>query len=252
MGLDNVYGIPLRSLYSRNIENLFMAGRNISASHAAFGSTRVMATCAVMGQAVGTAAALCAAHACTPRELVHDRRVELQQVLLTDDAFIPGVTHADDADRARRAIVSASSAEPGCEPANVVRGPTRAIDGVPNQWRSAPGQCWPQWLELRWSAPVPLSEVRLVFDTGFERPLTITLSRSYQERMVRGPQPETVRDYEVLAHLDGQWRSILSVTGNYQRLRVHRIDPVSTEAVRIRVHATNGDPSARVFEVRAY
>ena len=50
------YNIPLRSLYSRNIRNLLMAGRNISASHVAFTSTRVMATCAVVGQAAGTAA----------------------------------------------------------------------------------------------------------------------------------------------------------------------------------------------------
>src|SRR5262249_2982688 len=56
-----VYDIPLRSLYSRNISNLFMAGRNISASYVAFTSARVMATCAVEGQAVGTAAAHCVA-----------------------------------------------------------------------------------------------------------------------------------------------------------------------------------------------
>ena len=52
-----VYNIPLRSMYSRNISNLMMAGRNISATHVAFTSTRVMATCATIGQAVGTAAA---------------------------------------------------------------------------------------------------------------------------------------------------------------------------------------------------
>ena len=55
---DDVYAIPYRCLYSENIENLFLAGRAISVSHIAFGSTRVMGTCAVVGQAVGTAAAL--------------------------------------------------------------------------------------------------------------------------------------------------------------------------------------------------
>lgn len=54
-----VYGIPLRCLFSRNIDNLFLAGRIISASHVAFGSSRVMATCAHNAQAVGMAAALC-------------------------------------------------------------------------------------------------------------------------------------------------------------------------------------------------
>ena len=54
-----IYEIPLRSLYSRNISNLFLAGRIISASHVAFASSRVMATCGCIGQAVGTAAYLC-------------------------------------------------------------------------------------------------------------------------------------------------------------------------------------------------
>ena len=53
------YGIPYRSLYSRNVTNLLFAGRNISVTHAALSSTRVMATCSLLGQAAGTAAALC-------------------------------------------------------------------------------------------------------------------------------------------------------------------------------------------------
>ena len=58
--LKEVYNIPLRSLYSKGVKNLMMAGRNISASHVAFTSLRVMGTCAVEGQATGTAAALSA------------------------------------------------------------------------------------------------------------------------------------------------------------------------------------------------
>lgn len=65
------YDIPLRALYSRNISNLMMAGRNISATHAAFTSTRVMATCASVGQAVGAAAALCCERGISPRRLSH-------------------------------------------------------------------------------------------------------------------------------------------------------------------------------------
>ena len=65
--LRGFYSIPLRSLYSRNIDNLMFAGRNISATHVAFGSTRVQATCGVMGQAAGTAAHLAITHDCSPR-----------------------------------------------------------------------------------------------------------------------------------------------------------------------------------------
>ncbi len=65
--MDGVYPIPFRSLYSVNVSNMLMAGRNISATHVAFGTTRVMATCAVLGEAAGTGAALCVKHGVTPR-----------------------------------------------------------------------------------------------------------------------------------------------------------------------------------------
>jgi hypothetical protein len=71
--LPDVYNIPLRALYSRNIHNLMMAGRNISATHTAFTSTRVMATCACAGQAAGTAAALCVRHQCLPNGLYEEK-----------------------------------------------------------------------------------------------------------------------------------------------------------------------------------
>ena len=65
-----VYQIPYRCLYSRNITNLFLAGRIVSASHIAFGSSRVMATCAHGAQAVAVAAALCIRHRLKPRDLL--------------------------------------------------------------------------------------------------------------------------------------------------------------------------------------
>src|SRR6185436_15823248 len=84
------YNIPLRSLYSRNIGNLMMAGRNISATHVAFTSARVMATCAVIGQAVGTASAQCVEGGMLPRDLARNKQhvTRLQQTLLRDDQTI--------------------------------------------------------------------------------------------------------------------------------------------------------------------
>jgi hypothetical protein len=72
--VDRNYGypVPYRCFYSRNIDNLFMAGRNISVTHEALGTTRVMKTCGMMGEVVGRAASICVFHECTPRE-VHDR-----------------------------------------------------------------------------------------------------------------------------------------------------------------------------------
>ncbi len=87
---DGIYHIPFRSLYSSNVSNLLFAGRNISATHIAFGTTRVMATCATVGEAAGTGAALCVSKAVSPRELCQKHMKELQQVLLRQDAAIKG------------------------------------------------------------------------------------------------------------------------------------------------------------------
>src|SRR5439155_7903066 len=112
------YNIPLRSLYSRNRANLMMAGRNISASHVAFTSTRVMATCAVIGQAMGTAAAYCVKHKLAPRQLAADpaRVQELQQLLLRDDQTIRHRRNSDPLHLARQAEVFASAEVPECDP----------------------------------------------------------------------------------------------------------------------------------------
>lgn len=105
-----VYPIPFRSLFSRNISNLFLAGRIISVSHAAFGSTRVMATLAHAGQAVGMAACLCQKHRLQPREISEgDRLAELQLELLRTGQHIPSLRLKDPLDLAQQARVTASS-----------------------------------------------------------------------------------------------------------------------------------------------
>jgi len=103
------YSIPYRCLYSKNIKNLFMAGRNISVTHIALGTTRLMATCAVIGQAAGTAAYLCKKFKKLPHEIYNDHIQELQQLLLRQDCFIPFVDNEDSSDLARESRVRASS-----------------------------------------------------------------------------------------------------------------------------------------------
>jgi len=75
------YTIPYRCLYSKNIQNLFVAGRNISTTHVAFGSTRVMRTCGMMGEVVGFAAYLTAKYKTTPRGVYQDHLPELMAIL---------------------------------------------------------------------------------------------------------------------------------------------------------------------------
>ena len=83
------YCIPLSVLSSKNIANLWFAGRNISMTHAAMSSSRVMATCALLGQAVGTAAYVADKYSCSPREARENHIDEIQQTLMWDDCFLP-------------------------------------------------------------------------------------------------------------------------------------------------------------------
>lgn len=75
------YTIPYRCLYSKNIQNLFMAGRNISTTHVAFGSTRVMRTCGMMGEVVGFAASVAKKYKTSPRGVYQDHLPELVGIL---------------------------------------------------------------------------------------------------------------------------------------------------------------------------
>jgi len=105
-----IYQIPYRSLYSKNIKNLFLTGRIISASHIAFASTRVMATGAHMGQAVGMAAKLAKQHNLLPRDILEkDYIVQLQKELLKKGQFIPGLRLNDEKDLATLAVIKTSS-----------------------------------------------------------------------------------------------------------------------------------------------
>lgn len=105
-----VYQIPYRCMYSRNIDNLFLAGRIISASHVAFGSSRVMATCGHGAQAVALAAAQCRALSCLPRDLLEGERMRvLQRELLTRGQHIPHVELPDSRDLAESAELTSSS-----------------------------------------------------------------------------------------------------------------------------------------------
>ncbi|MBL8238587.1 MAG: FAD-dependent oxidoreductase [Bryobacterales bacterium] len=248
-----VFNIPLRSFYSKNVSNLMMAGRNISATHVAFTSTRVMATCAVGGQAAGTAAAMCLARGITPRQLAQEPKLvsALQQRLLRDDQTIKHVRNTDPADLARTARASASAEIGDAKAMLVLDGVARDIPGQGIHHWEAPLD---SWIALAWDKPQRVGELQITFDSGFQRELTLTSSDSINRGIVRAAQPETVRDYEVQVRKAGatDWTTVASVTGNFQRVRRHRFAAVEVEAVRVQAKSTNGSDSVRVFELRCY
>ena len=391
-----VYSIPYRSLYSKDVENLLMAGRDVSVTHVALGTVRLMATCAVMGEAVGTAVGLCKKFGLSPRELYGSRIKELQQQLLKQDCYIPHVANEDEQDLARDAVVTVSSSaalkfeegkigteyfnprqswlylseldneraqmfpvssdrierievliESRCEqeaeaelnlygadaiwdfqtekclktakakvPANslswvrfdldvtvepkklywigvksesgvywrysknpptctvsasrilkrfafqkgaytmqlypesrpyegenILSGITRP-ERWTNIWISDPGAGLPQSVELEFGREVSFNTVYLTFDTNLNTP--------HMKTPGLFKHSECVRDYVLYCDQSGAWKSLVDVAGNYQRRQIHRFDPVSSTKLRFEVQGTNGDPSARLYEIRVY
>jgi FAD dependent oxidoreductase len=421
----NPYSIPYRSLYSRNIDNLFMVGRPISCTFIAFASTRILPTGAMMGQAVGAAASICKKYTLKPRALTTRHIPELQQLLIKQDQYIPQVGNSDPNDLARVGTVTASSeatlefpepndqleltvpaaqlfpvtsdhidrielqlqskastklriklglraaktiwdfssltdlataeadispgetswvafdlnikVKPGAlywiyaegakgvfwkayvdhrdiyryatnpekkgwwetmrdlrletaqvppgtmagkrfdleigshfggrpwnyilqpgrahaaclairltpksepyRPANIINGVSRP-EAWTNIWISNPGVSLPQWAEFEFREGT-FNKVYLTFDTDL----------SFHPEFPLHVVPECVRDYTLSCWVNGAWRTLVEIKDNYQRRRIHQFESVRSGKVRLTVNATNGAPSARIYEVRIY
>jgi hypothetical protein len=232
------FGIPYRCLYSRTVENLYFAGRNISVTHAALSATRVMATCAVLGQAVGTAAALAVRRGLAPRGVYRQAVPELQQMLLEDDCYLPWRARAVPA-LSCRAELRASDGDP--EP--VRNGVDRPVGAADNGWWGPVGG----WLEYRFARPQRLRLARMIFDSDLNR-FRLNLPASYPlERVARGLPPTLIKAFRLDAQeRRGKWRPVQRTTANCQRLvRV----PLRTtcRALRLIPEETWGSEQAHVF-----
>ena len=249
LNFSGCYTIPYRCFYSNQVSNLMMAGRDISTTKMAFGSTRVMGTCAIGGQAVGTAAAIAIAKDCTPAE-VGNHIDELQQALLKDDCYIPGFANHDPADLCRSAKVTATSFKEGCEPENVINGVARRVGKNENAWESADLQNAVLTLALAEAAEV--KQIRITFDPNLTKEIMPSMTRNVRDRQVKGMPHELVKDYKVEALLGGEVVWSKDVAENYQRLNIHELDAVKCATIRITALSTHGIDSARIYEVRAY
>ncbi len=228
------FSIPLRSLYSKSVANLLMAGRNISASHMAMSDTRVMLTCALMGQATGTAAALCVKHSTTPRGVGEQHLAQLQQQLLKDGAHVIDLPNADPGDLARRAQATASSQRTRADgevmsAAAVIDGFARAAHGKSHAWAPDPQQPLPQWLELRWDQPQAFNLVHVIFQAKDYAP------RRFALQIGQGQQ----------------WQTVVEVQDNAQRRLVLPVGAVQTNRLRLLL-LEQPKPDFGLCEIRVY
>ncbi len=203
---EQPYNIPARSLYSKNIENLLFAGRNISTSHIALSSTRVMATCALCGQAAGTIVAHAAPAALSPRQAVAEHIMEIQQTLLDDDCFLPGVRRHI-AEKTAAAILAVSQGDGEA----LRNGIDHEFAGSANCWSGRAGD----FAEYVFDSPQEISGIRLVFDSDRERLESLNTLGLYELDRENYELPATLTR---AFHIEADGREIFRTAGNGQRL----------------------------------
>ncbi len=218
-----VHSVPYRSLYSKNINNLMMAGRDISVSHVALGTVRVMLTCAVVGHATGTAAGMSIEKDTTPRGIYTNYIKALQQRLLKEGAHLIDLRGADPLDLARKAKATASSEKSPA--ANVINGYARAVGKNTNAWTPANDKL-PQWLQLEWAKPQTFNVVHVTFQVKSLAPAKFALE----------------------AWRDGAWKSVAEITGNQHRRRVTGLERLATAKLRIVLQRATGICEVRVYD----
>ena len=131
-----------------------------------------------------------------------------------------------------------------CGPKNVINGHSRILDAERYEWVSDPKQALPQWLELTFQKKAQIDSVSVVFDTDMTNPGTCWHAGS------KAPGVATcVKDYTVEVFDGSNWICVADIQENFMRKRNHYFDAITAEKIRINVHSTWGDPSARIIEV---
>lgn len=246
---DGIYTIPYRCIYAKDFENLFLGGRIISASHRAFSSSRVMATCAVVGQAAGIAAYLaCRDHLSAKANIQNIK--ELQQELLKQGCYLPNVKNEDDMDLARKAMITADSFVQGCEPEKVVNGIARPVLEEMNMWCSKDLEK-SQSILFSWNAAQKIKEIYLTFDSDLSAEIMISLSKWHHVRQKPGMPETLVKDYHISYLCNGKIIAVEHIMDNHQRIN-HIQRDVICDTVKVTINKTYGCEQARLCEVRIY
>ncbi|MFP4026807.1 MAG: FAD-dependent oxidoreductase [Candidatus Brocadiia bacterium] len=231
------YGIPYRSLYSKNIDNLMFAGRCASCTHAAMSSTRVMGTGSVMGQAVGTAAAMAAERNLIPREM-SDHIVELQQNLIDEDCYLPGID-----DQLSEPTLSADLSSSAGNPEMIRDGINRPIEDKEHALIASAGDK----VTLEWNETVRIRSLRMVVDSAMER--LICMCPGDDDRLKFTPD-EMPKNLRLEGRKDSQWIDLAEIEENHQRLINIPIEE-NLDGVRLTLVDTWGRDRSRIHKIEA-
>ncbi|QHI39237.1 tRNA 5-methylaminomethyl-2-thiouridine biosynthesis bifunctional protein MnmC [Kordia antarctica] len=244
-----VYQFPFRSLYSKNISNLLFAGRNVSQTHIALSSSRIMATCALQGQAVGTAASMCVKRNVLPREIGQKYINELQEQLLRDDVFIPKRPANDSNNLAKKASLLFASSTTSGDVKNLINGISRDIYGEINHWQS---DGLLAEVQLEWENAISLSAIELKCDTNLKRNIMMRKDSRNDDLYGNGIPKEMLKALSFEARVNGQWKQVGEITDNRTRLIKVKLNTLKTTAIRIKMTETYGAKNIKLFEVRCY
>ena len=242
------YGIPFGCVYSTQVPNLMFAGRNISVTHGAMSSTRIMGTCALLGQAVGTAAALAVKKQCLPKEVAAEHMENLQQLLQRDDCFLP---HHQRKIHPLTAGAHLQGDGEGLE--NLRDGIDRPRPGNEHAWQGKVGDK----ITYTFAQPCRPQTIRLVMDSDLNRETLPEQERILKRNLFHNRlkacetsyvPPTMLKGYRVTALLENSETKVLvEETNNYHRLRFYEVEAAGCLGITLEILSTWGNETLRLF-----
>lgn len=235
----NRYEIPFRSLYSVNIGNLLFAGRNISATHMALSSTRVMGTCGVMGQAVGTAAAICIKENILPAGIPKDHIECLQKILAEQDQLIPNYKK-EFSDLFHQSTFNLTEDQINLIRNGMERDENNQINSIEVRKN--------QPVEITWRETQKVNKLRLVFDSNLKdrKHIPCTILKQPENKFLYEYLPKQIV-VKVLNSMN-QWIDHSIIELNYKRLLEIPIYK-DTLGVQICITETWGNENSKIFTI---
>ena len=229
------FGIPFGCLYSVNVPNLMFAGRDISATHMGLSATRVMATCALLGQAAGTGAAVAIEKGIDPSQVHKEHIAQVQAMLEDDDVMLP-YRWRKISDLTAKAKVS--------EDIEILR------NGIDRNWQGQDNGVWvapnENTITYTWKKPVTVSAARMIFDS--ELKVRSKRMRKLEATTERVEIPKVMaKGFKIEALVGKEWKTLYSDDDNYLRLRKVTFEPVETKQLRLVVTETWGAEKAHIF-----